>query len=582
MSIQFNKSSLIYFLLFCSILIFQCRKNQDIILDGTDRPVLVSSGVFGQVFDPSGKPLENVEVSFNQASVYTDKSGAFLIKDQLMNKQGAQIRFRKSGYFEVYRTVIPVKGQIVNLQTQLIRRGLTKTIQSAQGGLVETNGNASVLFQANSFLDANSQPYSGNVRVYSYYLDPLADQTLWEMPGNLTGRDQDGKLVVLRTMGMVKVELEDENGSPLKLNPNLPAEMKVPIPASLLSKAEEFIPLWYYDPVKGSWIEEGKAKSNGSYYIGNVTHFTFWNWDFPYQAIHLKFRLVDEAGIPRAGLGFVIRDLTQWGHGSGATNSDGTFEGKIPENSSFAMVVFECNSNVIKTFHTQSADLDLGDVVVPNIISFRLVLSAKNCSGQPVTKGYVGLYDSLGSRFEYMPLNAGGSLDTNLSACKAFNYLLKIVDKDALKGTSDIKFNFVGQAVVDLGEITVCEELNDFIRINCLGNEYFFDAYSSNSNPPSLEFSTLGPDSIYFYMRIEDVNLSVGNPSNLLLSHPLPNVQLNCISSNCNNVNYQINYLGPKGGQIRGTFSGSLMNLHPSGPQGNVNFSGEFSVRRDK
>lgn len=580
MSIQFNKSSVVYFLLLCSILIFQCRKNQDIIQDGTDRPLLVSSGVFGQVFDPSGKPLENVEVSFNQASVYTDKSGVFLLKDQLMNKQGAQIRFRKSGYFEVYRTVIPVKGQIVNLQTQLIRRGLTKTIQSAQGGLVETNGNASVFFQANSFLDANSQPYSGNVRVYSYYLDPLADQTLWEMPGNLTGRDQDGKFVVLRTMGMVKVELEDENGRPLKLNPNLPAEMKVPIPASLQSKAEEFIPLWYYDPVKASWIEEGKAKTNGSYYIGNVTHFTFWNWDFPFKAIHLKFRLVDEAGIPLAGLGFDIRDLTQWGHGSGATNSDGTFEGKIPENSSFEMVVFECNSSAIKTFQTQSADLDLGDVVVPNIKSFRLVLSAKNCGGQPVSKGYVGLYDSLSYRFKYNPLNADGSLDLNMSTCKSKNYLVKIVDMEALKERSDITFNFSNQTVVDLGEIIVCDELKDFIRIRYLGNEYLRNADSSYSNPPTISFSSFGPDSIYFYMRIEDINQSVGNPYNLLVLNPWLNVELSCFS-NCNNVTYQINYVGPKGDQIRGTFSGSLMNQHPSGPQGNVNFSGEFSVRRD-
>lgn len=579
---QMNKRFSIFCSLFClSLLFFQCRENQDdIILDGNDRPVLVSSGVFGQVFDPAGIPLENVEVSFDRTSVLTDKNGVFLLQNQLMNKQGAPIRFRKSGYFEVYRTIIPVKGQVVSLKTQLIKKSLTKTIQSAQGGPVEANGNASVHFQANSFLDANSQPYSGQVRVFSYYLDPLADQTLSEMPGNLTGRDQDGKYVVLRTMGMLKVELEDDHGNPLKLNPNLPAEMKVPIPLSLQSKAEESIPLWYFDQTKGSWIEEGKAKIMGNYYVGTVSHFTFWNWDFPFQAIHLKFRLVDETGNPLGGLGLDIRDLTQWGHGSGATNNDGTFEGKIPANSKFEMLVLQCNNPVVKTFQSQNTDLDLGDVIVPNLKSFQFILHAVDCNNQAVINGYVDIKNLQLQSTVNIPIQANGSINIHMSYCGITDYTVKIVDFTNLKEKSDIQFQVSNQAVIDLGEIKVCEELKDYVRVNFLGKEYVFTALRTGANPPPIEIFGFGPDSTTISMNIADIYQSTGNPSSIYLNYPPENVNLFCVS-NCNTVNYNIIQIGPSGGQIKGTFNGSLVNQNPAGPQGNISFTGEFSIRRD-
>ncbi|MBK7233043.1 MAG: carboxypeptidase regulatory-like domain-containing protein [Saprospiraceae bacterium] len=578
---QINKRNLFFICLFHCLIFFQCRENQDsIISDGNDRPVLVSSGVFGRVFDPSGNPLENVEVSFDRTSVLTDKNGVFLLKDQLMNKQGAHIKFKKSSYFEVYRTVIPVKGQVVNLETRLIKRSLTKTIQSAQGGPVESNGNASVIFQANSFQNENSQPYSGSVRVYTYYLDPLADQTLSEMPGNLTGRDKDGKYVVLRTIGMLKVELEDEMGNPLKLNPNLPAEMKVPIPSSLQSKAEEFIPLWYFDQTKGSWIEEGKAKVNGSYYVGNAAHFTFWNWDFPFKAINLKFRLVDELGNPLSGFGFDILDLTQWGHGSGATNNDGTFEGKIPANTSFEMVGLECNSSIIKTFQSQNIDLDLGDVLVPNIKTFNLLLQAVDCNNQAVSNGYVNLTEKQTKSMIYIPLDANGNINTFMSYCGTVAYHLKIVDITNLKEKTDVDFDVNNQSIVDLGEIKVCEELKDFVRINCLGKDNLYSAYVDGSAPGPIQIFAFGPDSTHFRMNILDISQSAGNPNSISLNQYIPNVALYC-ASNCNTVNYQIIHIGPQGGQIKGTFSGSLLNLDALGPQGNINFSGEFSILRN-
>ncbi|MBK7468355.1 MAG: hypothetical protein IPJ43_17025 [Saprospiraceae bacterium] len=59
---------------------------------------------------------------------------------------------------------------------------------------------------------------------------------------------------------MLIVELEDESGNPLQLDPQSPAEISAPIDPSLSSIATPTIPLWHYDPIKASWIEEGFAQ----------------------------------------------------------------------------------------------------------------------------------------------------------------------------------------------------------------------------------------------------------------------------------------------------------------------------------
>jgi hypothetical protein len=35
--------------------------------------------------------------------------------------------------------------------------------------------------------------------------------------------------------------------------------------------------LWSFDEAKGLWKEEGQAIKTGSNYVGDVSHFSFWN-----------------------------------------------------------------------------------------------------------------------------------------------------------------------------------------------------------------------------------------------------------------------------------------------------------------
>ena len=81
------------------------------------------------------------------------------------------------------------------------------------------------------------------------------------------------------------------------------------------------MPLWYFDEDGGYWIEDGVATLQGNTYVGEVTHFTFWNYDFPYPSATLCITLQDESGNP---LAYTPLDLY-----SSLLNATGTY-GFIP------------------------------------------------------------------------------------------------------------------------------------------------------------------------------------------------------------------------------------------------------------
>ena len=84
-----------------TISLTQCRKDVDNITPPeVITPLLVSGSVYGIISDEYGAPAQGVKVSHNTSTVQTDVNGVFILKDQFLNKAGAQIRIEKSGYYQ--------------------------------------------------------------------------------------------------------------------------------------------------------------------------------------------------------------------------------------------------------------------------------------------------------------------------------------------------------------------------------------------------------------------------------------------------------------------------------------------------
>ncbi|MGB5034026.1 MAG: hypothetical protein WBO76_18020, partial [Saprospiraceae bacterium] len=134
--LSYSKINLyVYILISVSLSFIQCRKGSETIVPNDTIPVLVSGSISGIVTNELALPESDVLVSHNGTTVKTDQNGVFILKDQLLNKAGAQIKFMKQGYYTIHKSVIPIKNKLVSTKVQLVPRKLTKVINSATGGV---------------------------------------------------------------------------------------------------------------------------------------------------------------------------------------------------------------------------------------------------------------------------------------------------------------------------------------------------------------------------------------------------------------------------------------------------------------
>ncbi|MBK8244166.1 MAG: hypothetical protein IPK88_12130 [Saprospiraceae bacterium] len=574
----------VYFIISASMVLIQCRKDIDTTDQNTSIPLLVSGGVYGVVTNELGVPESEVSVSHNGTTIKSDKNGIFILKDQLLNKAGAQIKFEKKGYYIINKSVIPIKDKLVSTRVQLVPRKVIKVINSNTGGIVATNGTAQVSFQPSSIIDAAGNIYNGIVNVYAYWMDPSKESTFMEMPGNLTGRDLKGKEVILQTLGMMAVELEDPAGNQLNIAKDKTAELKIPIPASLDSKAKTTIPMWYYDATKGGWIEEGISTRVGQFYVANVAHFTFWNWDFSFPSVSLKFRIVDLLNKPIGQVNLnVVDDLTGQ-HGSGATNLDGTFEGKIPVSSNFTLTVSDPNCFIPLTykFSSGTSDINLGDINL-NITSKHIFGKIVDCNKMFIANGYVQIW-FVNSKYNlFFPIDATGTFDFNVANCSLDDLNYKVVDIDHQKESPNGIILSQGPNENDLGNVLACNELESYFILNVDGKlddqRYYVIQKNYDSNKRIVIIGE-SPDSTFNDTLLIDIPLFSTGAASPTIFHYFggKNGNIFYCKANCQSINATITEFGNIGQSIKGNFLGQIVNNKNSKL---VNIDGSFKVKRE-
>lgn len=583
--LSYNKIIIyVYILISVSFSFIQCRKGSETIVPNDTIPVLVSGSISGIVTNELALPESDVLVSHNGTTVKTDKNGVFILKDQLLNKAGAQIKFMKQGYYTIHKSVIPIKNKLVSTKVQLVPRKLTKVINSATGGVAITNGAAQVALQSNSVIDASGKIYNGPIQVYSYWMDPTKENTFIEMPGNLTGRNLDGKEVVLQTLGMMTVELEDQSGNPLNIAPDKTAELKIPIAASLDSKAKTTIPMWYYDATKGGWIEDGISTRAGLFYVSKVSHFTYWNWDFSFPLINLKFRIVDLTNRPLGQVYLDVVDEVSGQHGSGETNPDGTFEGKIPASSSFTMTIGDrnCVTPIIYKFTSGTTDKDLGDISI-NIPSKHIFGKIVDCNKQIISNGYIQIWFGTSKLVQSFFIDASGAFDLNIATCSLEQINYKVIDLDHQKESSTGVLSPQSPIENDLGYVLACNELESYFIMNVDGklDQQIFQIsqrnYGANKRiiiygvfADSLNFDTL-------YFDIPLFSIGTSSPNRFKYESQNNGYYFSC-NGNCNAISNTIIEFGAIGESIKGNFLGQIVNNQNSK---SVNIDGSFKFKRE-
>lgn len=463
-------------LLLISAVVFGCRKDIDNDITITETIIFpkedVIASMFAQIRNQDGDPVEDVFVSLGSETRTSDADGMVYFKDVSMNAKGTVVKFEKEGFFDISKIFNPNADKTSYVNVKLLPRMSLGSFSASDGGTVSTIAGAKIILPANGFVDDAGNDYTGEVTVYGTYLNPLAEEIFYTMPGDLRAVDAEGALKQLATYGMIGAELEGTSGEKLQIAEGHLATISMPIPQALESSAPASIPLWHFDENSGYWLEEGSAQLQDGRYVGEVSHFSFWNCDYPYDLVYMEGSVIVLDGTPVSGALVSIQIAPSGFAGYGVTNSEGVFEGYIPANEELILTVYSPYCNIV--LNTLNIGPFSEDVVLEPIATgigqeglFQLTGSWIDCDAQPVTEGFAKV--SVDGINHYLPISEQGTIFANLPYCGGETGTIIAYDVANEKESDLIEFAI--EPYTDLGPNVICEELSEYIIIEVAGQQ---------------------------------------------------------------------------------------------------------------
>ena len=447
-------------LVFLSIIIFLLGACQSEEIDTTtNTPVfipsegeLVEGTVRGKVVDVNGNGIEEATITFNDILTESDVDGNFVLEGQL-DETGTFLKVTKPGFFSGSRKFTASENAVDFVDIQLVQRNLSGTIRATDGGPIAIDGSM-VELPSGTYTTENGQSYQGEVQVYAHYMDPTERATFDQMPGDLTGFSSDGEIQGLITYGMMTVELQDADGEALKLPEGEMATLMMPVP-DLNGTAPSIIPLWHFDEDKGIWIEEGEAQLINGEYIGEVSHFTTWNCDIPFDFVCVS-GILNFNNNPAANFTLQFTSTTTGLSGYAITNSRGLFTLKVPKDQDLTFTVSVGCGNVAQDIPVGpfSVDQDLGAISLDDTLEeFTVIGSVEACGGGAVTSGAANV--TIDGITTVISLEADGSFEHTFSNCSGADVEVSGVDRGNNLISESVQVTASG--FQDVGVLEACD-----------------------------------------------------------------------------------------------------------------------------
>lgn len=534
----------------------------------------------GLVLSTDGTPVSGAAVTIGSATVQTNSKGIFVVKNADVKENFAYVKVTKAGFVNGSRTVVPTNGSnrinimmIPATNTSTIASGTTATVSLPNGTKVKFDG---------SFKDASGTAYSGNVNVAMFHLKS-SDQYLNElMPGSLLANNTAGNARVLETFGMLHVQLTGASGQNLQIANGHTAEMTVALDASQMSSAPTTIPLWSFNETTGIWQEEGSATKVGNTYVGNVSHFSWWNCDAQFPQCVLNVHIQNSTAQPLSNVMVKLFRQNQ-SSTSAITDGSGNASGIIPAGEDLVLKIYDACNNVIMTNNigpfAANSNNTLPAITISQSLSNTIIITGtlKDCAGNNVTNGIANLsYGSSTNYFSNLSTQVtNGSFSLNVLSCASSQQLTFVgADFTNLQTTGDINFT-VTAPTTNLGNLTVCTAITEFIsyQIDSQTPKNLLPpigaTYSAGTTTPgtsnTLVVTCYPPNSALGGFQLVTSNiLGVGTYNNFNFLDVIGSGSPNGISSFGNNLTLQISNLGAVGQYIDFTINGTYTNTSGS------------------
>ena len=359
----------ILFLFLFILAINSCRDDEnDIVSPGNEYTPKIITETYGTaklvgfVKDKSGNPLSGVTVFFGQEKTITGSDGGYQL-NTLSAGSNKRIWFQKSGYASTQK-LADIKEDLPNrIDANLFPIDKAAKITN-DGGKIEGK-DFSVEIKPGGFVFSDSRPVEEDVIAEVTAFLTSEDEFLNAFPGEFRGTRENGSETAIESFGFIDVVLRVKSGEPVQLADGVTAIIKIKAPQN----SPATIPMWHYDEDKGKWIEEGIGKLDNGLYTAEVSHFTKWNWDKPYEETSkIVGRVIDNSGNPIEGASVVQKGITYKFQNSAKTNEKGEFELLTPEsNESKIEALFEFYGSTIVNYTTspnKGQVNDIGDIKI--------------------------------------------------------------------------------------------------------------------------------------------------------------------------------------------------------------------------
>ncbi len=575
-----NVMKKIFLLSILSIISFSCENLDDTNSFNSSNQFAQNFGqsvqrdFMGQVVDENNNPLENAIVKIGSDQVNTDVNGYFILKNANVYQKFAFIKVQKNGFLDGSRSVVPTDG-MNQIKVMLIANTPIAAINSGQNSEINLPNGTKITFDG-AFEDENGNSYSGIINVFAYHLETSNSNISSLMPGMLIAEAQDGSARFLETFGMLNVELKSSSGQKLQIADGHEAEISMKIDASQLGTANTTIPLWHFDEENGYWKEEGQATRQGDYYVGNVSHFSWWNCDAPFPLVNLCLSFQIDNNSPLSGLQVNLSFAGQPFPRISYTNNQGEVCGLVPANQLITMEVLDFCGNVVysSSIGPFSNDTTIPTFVLPSnsVNQVSVIGSLLNCNNLDVTNGYVILNSNYQTMVE--PVSNGDFSFTTLYCNSNTSFTLQGFDYDNLQTTDSIAYTFQAP-ITDVGNLQTCNNVTEFISYQIDNDpvDYFISGLTAGYSPNGLYIYADVNSGTLNGIALGTNDITLGIKSQFYVEGS----EVGYITESSTGFTFILNSFGTVGDYIDITFSGNYI-----GPGGNSHYiSGVAHVIRD-
>ncbi|WP_127845279.1 autotransporter outer membrane beta-barrel domain-containing protein [Psychroflexus aestuariivivens] len=469
---KLRRITLLFLLIFS---FFSCQDDDDFNPNTSENPELrdeifknnnfgntMQADFIGYVADDYGfNKLENVSITIGNKTTTTDRNGMFIIQDANVYNNFAYIKAEKPGYISGSRVVIPKEDGFSRIMIGLIEKEVEKTISSGEISEVKFR-NVKVQFSGD-FVDSEGDPYEGDVDVVTRYLSPSYGYNFNQMPGSLFAQTASNESRILESIGMASIELYSPTGEPLNINTEHPSIIEFDVPNNINpGNLPETIELWYFDEEVGYWKEEGLATRNGDKYIGEVSHFTWWNLDLPIEYVELCFSVsplnVDSQKLYNV---YITRETSMDEQliYTGLLSSDSDIKecGFVPKDEELKITVVARGICESETVHEEiigpySTDSSENITFSEQTSNLNVTGTVTDCEGNPLSNGY--LFVNSENTFEI----TDGVIDVTVGGCSTFDIDIQIFDLDTDQFVVVDNIISSGNSTINLGFLSTCQD----------------------------------------------------------------------------------------------------------------------------